>query len=333
MRHPITDLAIIGGGPVGLFATYYAGLRNISCSVIESLPALGGRLVSVFPEKFIYDVPGFPKVRARDLANNLILQAKESNPKIFLSETVENIKPNGDFYCLTTNLAEHHARAILIVSGIGVSTPQKHTALGAQKFEGAGIEYIVTNPENYRGKNVVIAGGGDSAIDWARELLPIASSVAIVHRTARFRAHERNVNELRESGARIITDTEITAFEGKSHLHRVHLKHRNAAQEETVLPADAALIMFGFRTDLSFMTDWGLNLTDDESQILVSPTMQTCLPGVFAAGDIASHNAKITLLATGFGEAAIAINYIKNYLDPTEDTQPMYSTSVMENKA
>ncbi len=332
MPQNTVDLAIVGGGPVGLFAAYYSGLRNISCSIIESLPALGGRLVSVFPEKFIYDVPGFPKIRARDLASNLIKQAQQSSPTICLNERVEKIlKVNAGFE-LATPLGKHHAKSVLIVGGIGVASPQKHSAPGAAKFEEKGIEYIVSDPEKYRDKHVVVVGGGDSAIDWAQELTSIAASTTLVHRTARFRAHERNIAQLKESGARIITDAEITSFEGNTHLHQVIIKHKNNLAEDTVLRADHALIMFGFRTDLSFMQDWSIELSADQDQILVNEKMETSLLGVYAAGDIASHAAKITLLATGFGEAAIAVNFAKTFLDPNEDSQPMYSTSIAESR-
>lgn len=331
MTSKIVDLAIIGGGPVGLFAAYYSGLREMSCSIIESLPALGGRLLSVFPEKYIFDVPGFPKVRARDLANNLIEQAQQSSPQIYLNETVMALSLQNKIFSLQTSRATHLARSVLIVSGVGVSIPQKHSAPGASALEGLGVEYIVANPEKYRGKHVVIAGGGDSAVDWAQELLPIAASITLVHRTARFRAHEKNISALRNSGARIITNTEIMEFRGDSNLRRIVLRHKET-NEETILSADNALIMFGFRSDIGFMKNWGIHLTEQEDQVVVNQSMQSSLPGVFAAGDICSHDAKITLLATGFGEAAVAVNHIKTFLDPNEDSQPMYSTSIMENK-
>jgi thioredoxin reductase (NADPH) len=330
MTKNAVDLAIVGGGPVGLFAAYYSGLRQLSCSIIESLPALGGRLVSVFPEKHIYDVPGFAKIRARDLANNLVEQAMQSSPSVFLSETVERIEQRGSLFLLKTSKDNHFARAVLIVGGIGVSSPQKHTAPGAAALEGKGIDYIVTNPPHYRNKHVVIAGGGDSAVDWAQELLGVAASVTLVHRTARFRAHEKNVAALKASGARIITDAEIIAFEGSSHLKKVVLRPKQNPDQDIVCNADSALIMFGFRTDIGFMKDWGIDLTPDADQIVVDNTMRTSQAGIYAAGDIAWHNAKIALIATGFGEAAIAVNHIKTHLDPDEDLQPMYSTSIME---
>jgi thioredoxin reductase (NADPH) len=330
MTKNTVDLAIVGGGPVGLFAAYYSGLRQLSCSIIESLPALGGRLVSVFPEKHIYDVPGFPKIRARDLAANLIEQAKQSSPSLFLSETVESIEPSGSLFHLKTSKGNHLARAVLIVGGIGVSSPQKHTAPGASALEGKGIDYIVTNPAHYQNKHVVIAGGGDSAVDWAQELLGVAASVTLVHRTARFRAHEKNVATLKASGAHIITDAEIVAFEGASHLKKVVIRQKQNPNEDIVCSADNALIMFGFRTDIGFMKNWGIELTPDEDQVVVDSAMRTSQAGIYAAGDIAWHDSKIALIATGFGEAAIAVNHIKTHLDPSEDLQPLYSTSIME---
>ncbi len=326
----VVDLAIVGGGPVGLFASYYAGLRSMSCSIIESLPALGGRLVSVFPEKYIYDVPGFPKVRARELASNLVRQAMQSSPSIHLSETVERLERCEGYLMLKTQVATHRARSVLVASGIGVSTPKRHTAVGADAFEGRGLEYIVTSPEQYRGKRVVVVGGGDSAVDWAQELATVAASVTLIHRSSRFRAHEKNIQALVASGVSILTDAEIASFEGGEHLERLVVQLKKSGESQ-ILAADVALVMFGFQTDGEFMRDWGLSLTEGGEQIVVDELMRTTVSGVYAVGDIASHRAKICLLATGFGEAAIAVNQIKCDLCPDEERQPIYSTTLMDS--
>lgn len=330
MKSEIFDITILGGGPTGLFAAFYAGMRNAKCKIIDSMPALGGRLTAVYPEKYIYDVAGFPKILARDLVDNLIAQIKPYETTICLNETSQELKLNQDgIWEITTNSQTHYSKTVIIAAGVGSYSPKKHQAIGAQVFEGKGIEYAVLEKNIYANKNVVIAGGGDSALDWANELVSIAKSVTLIHRSDKFRAHDDSVSKLKKSTARILLNSEIAGFYGKEKLQEILIKGIDDHREE-VLPTDDALIMFGFNSSLGKIKEWGINLVGNG--ICVNEKMETNLPGIFAAGDIAKYGAKLDLIVTGFSEAAIAVAFAKVYLNPKEKAQPLHSTTVMEIK-
>ncbi len=326
----IFDITILGGGPTGLFAAFYAGLRNASCKIIDSMPALGGRLTAVYPEKYIYDVAGFPKVLAKDLVDNLITQAMAYNPTLALGEVAQTLKRRDDgIWELTTNEGLHLTRTIIVAAGVGSYSPKKHMAPGADVFEGRGITYAVLNKNEYKGRRVIVVGGGDSALDWANEMVPIASEVTLVHRSDRFRAHDDSVNKLKKTNARILTNTEITSFEGEGQLKLIKAQNTET-QEEIVLHADDAIIMFGFNSSLGKIREWGLELENDG--IKVNECMETNIAGIYAAGDIAEYRGKLKLIATGFSEAAIAVNFAKTFINPKEKAQPLHSTTIMELK-
>lgn len=330
MDKEIYDITILGGGPTGLFAAFYAGMRNAKCKIIDSMPALGGRLTAVYPEKYIYDVAGFPKILASDLVANLVEQIKPYQTEICLNETSQDlIKNENDIWEITTNLQTHYTRTIIIAAGVGSYSPKKHQAVGAHTFDGKGIEYAVLEKKVYSNKNIIIAGGGDSALDWANELVPIANSVTLIHRTDKFRAHDDSIEKLKKTQARIILNSEIAGFYGNQKLEEVLIKGIEDQREE-ILKVDDALIMFGFNSSLGKIKEWGLNLSGNG--ICVNEKMETNLPGIFAAGDIAKYAAKLDLIVTGFSEAAIAVAFAKVFLNPKEKAQPLHSTTMMEIK-
>jgi thioredoxin reductase (NADPH) len=330
MTEKIYDITVLGGGPTGIFTAFYAGMRNASCKIIDSMPALGGRLTAVYPEKYIYDVAGFPKILARDLVDNLIEQIKPYQTEICLNETSEGLSKNQDgIWELQTNRGIHFTKTIIIAAGVGSYSPKKHQAPGADKFEGNGISYAVIEKSIYKNKNVIIAGGGDSALDWANELVTIAKSVTLVHRSDKFRAHDDSVNKLQKTNARVILNSEIAGFYGDSQLKEVLVKGLDDHREE-IIQVDDALIMFGFNSSLGKIKEWGLNLSGNG--ICVNEKMETNLPGIFAAGDIAKYSAKLDLIVTGFSEAAIAVAFAKVFINPKEKAQPLHSTTIMEIK-
>lgn len=327
---PVFDVTILGGGPTGLFAAFYSGLRNASCKIVDSMPALGGRLTAVYPEKYIYDVAGFPKVLAKDLVDNLITQAMAYQPTLALEEIAQTLHRRDDgIWELTTNTNKHLTRTIIIAAGVGSYSPKKHTAEGAELFENKGIAYAVVNKNFYSGRRVVVVGGGDSALDWANEMVAIAAEVTLIHRSDRFRAHDDSVEKLKKTNAKILTNTEITGFEGDTQLRRIHIQNIET-QEQDTFEVDDAIIMFGFNSSLGKIREWGLELQGEG--IKVNECMETNIPGVYAAGDIAEYRGKLKLIATGFSEAAIAVNFAKTFINPKEKAQPLHSTTIMELK-
>lgn len=326
----IYDITILGGGPTGLFAAFYAGLRGASCKIVESLPALGGRLTAVYPEKYIYDVAGFPKVLARDLVENLVEQIKPYEPTVVLSESALELNktPEG-FFSLQTDKQQHLSRSILICAGVGSYKPKKHAAPTAEMFEGNGLEYAVIEKEKYRDKRVLIFGGGDSALDWANELVSIAQSVTLIHRSDKFRAHADSIKKLSKTSARVILNAEAIEFKGNAILESVVIQD-SQTQEQTSLECDSAIILFGFMSSLGKLREWGLTIEDD--CLLVNEKMETNIQGVYAAGDIVTYSSKLKLIVTGFSEAAIAVNFAKNFVDPKAKVQPMHSTTLSEIK-
>lgn len=323
------DITIIGGGPTGLFAAFYAGLRDMRCKIIDSMPMLGGRLMAVYPEKYIYDVGGLPKVLAKDLVQNLIDQITPYQPQVCLGEHVQKLEFQNDIWQLTTDKDTHFTKTVLIAGGTGLYAPKKHQALGADQFEGRGLSYAVTQKQDYKDKNVVIFGGGDSALDWANELVIVARTVTLIHRSGQFRAHDASVQKLLKSTARVHLNEEAVEFLTHDHLHAIKIRHVDTGIE-TIIACDSALVLFGFSNTLGEIQNWDLNF--ESGGICVNAKMQTNLPGIFAAGDIARYEGKLDLIATGFSEAATAIAFAKNYINPKIKPQPLYSTTVMEIK-
>ena len=324
----VTDITIVGGGPAGLFAAFYCGMRDANCKIIDSLPELGGQLATLYPEKYIYDVAGFPKVRARDLVERLKEQAFEYNPTVCLNERVENLVRREDgLFELTTDKQTHLSKAIIIAAGIGVFTPRPMPTEGIEAFENNGIYYFIDDLEKFRGKKALVVGGGDSAVDFALMLEDVAEHVTLVHRRDQFRAHEESVKRLMSSTIDVQTFAELKRVEGAGKLEKATLVN-SKTKEETEIAIDVVVSGLGFTASLGPITEWGLEIVDNE--IVVNTKMETNIPGIYAVGDIVTYPGKIKLIATGFGEAPTAVNNAKTFIDPKAKLSPGHSSSRKE---
>lgn len=329
----IYDVTIIGGGPVGLFTAFYAGMRGMRTKIIDSLEELGGQLIAVYPEKYIYDVAGFPKILAKDYVAGAVEQALSTGAEAFLGEEVQVLEriEDDNLIRLVTNKAEHWTRTVIICGGVGAFEPKRLTAPGIAEFEGRGIHYFVRGLEQFRDKDVVVVGGGDSAVDWAVTLEPMARSLTVIHRS-RFRAHEKTVEQLEASSAKLYYPFyEVAEVRGNHHLEEVTFRHTREGDTHTI-PAQEMIIAIGFAGKLGPMTEWGLNI--ERNSIVVDPiTMETGIPGVYGAGDIVTYPAKFKLIATGVAEAVSAVNHAMVFIDPKARLDPGHSTNIMEKKA
>jgi thioredoxin reductase (NADPH) len=324
------DLAIIGGGPVGLYAAYYAGMRQMTVKIVDSLEVLGGQLVTLYPEKFIYDVAGFPRVLAKDLAADLVEQGMQYGAIDCLGEQVRGLDFSEQperMFTLHTSKAVHRARAVIIAAGVGSFQPKTLPLSEAAGFEGRGLHYFVKKLDAFRGRRILIVGGGDSAVDWANMLAPIAQELTLIHRRHQFRAHEDSVARMRAGPTKILTPYELKAIEGNGKVERAHVYDNSSKDNQSVaLEVDDLVANIGFESSLGPIKDWGLEL--EGGQIRVDNFMRTNRPGIFAAGDVATFPGKLKLIATGFGEACIAVNYAKQFLDPHASAFPGHSSNM-----
>ena len=318
------DLLIIGAGPTGLFAAYYAGFRELSVAVVDSLPEPGGQVTAMYPEKMIFDVAGFPAIRGRDLVDALVEQTSQWKPTYLLGRRAHELSEvDGKFTVTLDGGITVQAGAVLITAGIGEFTPRPLPA--GDGWLGRGMVHFVPSLEVHRGQDVVIVGGGDSAFDWALALHPVANSVTLVHRRAKFRAMPATVRQVQELGVRIITDAEVTELrDGGSGLQAVTIKV-GGADEDLVLPAQAVVAALGFTADLGPIESWGLEI--DHRAVTVDSTMRTARDRIYAAGDVAAYPGKVKLIATGFGEAATAVNNIAVALNPEAHLFPGHSSN------
>jgi len=315
-----TDLLVIGAGPTGLFATYYAGFRGLRVAVVDSLPELGGQITAMYPEKQILDVAGFPTVKGRDLVEGLVAQAATAHPEYFLDRTATSLRQDADSVTIGLDDGEEiRAGAVLITAGIGKFSPRPLPA--GEGWVGRRLEFFVPSFAPYAGKDVVIVGGGDSAFDWALHLEPVARSVTLVHRRDAFRAHARTVEQVRSSPVRIITRAEVTAFNGDGVVESVDVL---ADGEKMTLPAQAVVAALGFIADLGPLQEWGIEVS--KRHVVVDASMRTSLERVFAAGDVTEFPGKVRLIAVGFGEAATAVNNAAVVIDPTAHVFPGHSS-------
>ncbi|MDQ0340969.1 thioredoxin reductase (NADPH) [Caldalkalibacillus uzonensis] len=330
-NNEVVDIAIIGGGPTGLFAAFYAGMRQASCKIIESMPQLGGQLSALYPEKYIYDVAGFPKVLAQELVEYLKEQAFTFDTQVALEETVEDVRKNDEgIFEVKTNKGLHRSKTVIITAGCGAFSPRKLDVEGAEKFEHANLHYFVKDKNAFRGKKVLISGGGDSAVDWSLMLEPIAEKVTLVHRRDKFRAHEHSVEQLMNSKVDIKTPLKISELHGGDKIEKVVLADAKTNETVEELEVDEVIVSFGFISSLGPIQNWGLNI--EKGSIVVNSKMETNIPGIYAAGDIATYPGKIKLIAVGFGEAPTAVNNAKAYLDPQAKVQPGHSSNMSFNK-
>ncbi|WKN50281.1 NAD(P)/FAD-dependent oxidoreductase [Nocardioides sp. Arc9.136] len=319
-RRVETDVLVVGAGPTGLFATYYAGFRGHRVAVVDSLPELGGQVTAMYPEKQILDVAGFPSVKGRDLVAGLVEQAATADPTYLLDRTATTLEHGTDGVVVTLDDGtEVAAGAVLVTAGIGKFSPRPLPA--GEGWLGRGLEFFVPSFAPYAGKDVVVVGGGDSAFDWALHLEPIARSVRLVHRRDAFRAHERTVQQVRDSSVEIVTRAEVTALRGEEVLESVELL---VDGETATYPAQAVVAALGFLADLGPLQDWGIEVR--KRHVVVDSAMRTSLPRVFAAGDITEYPGKVRLIAVGFGEAATAVNNATVAIDPTAHVFPGHSS-------
>lgn len=315
------DVAVIGAGPTGLFATYYAGFRGLRVALVDSLPELGGQVTAMYPEKAILDVAGFPSVKGRDLVAGLVEQAATAEPTYLLGRTATSLATDDGGATLTLDDGTVvRAGAVLVTAGIGKFSPRPLPA--AEGWVGRGVDFFVPDFEPYRDRDVVIVGGGDSAFDWAQHLEPIARSVTLVHRRDAFRAHERTVKAVEASSVRIVTRAQVTAVHGTDWVESVEVSVDGEPPQ--VLPAQQVVAALGFVADLSALKEWGLTL--DKRHVVVDTAMRTNLPRVFAAGDITEYPGKVRLIAVGFGEAATAVNNAAVAIDPDAHVFPGHSS-------
>lgn len=324
-RH-LTDIIIIGGGPAGLFAAFYSGMRQASAKIIESMPQLGGQLSALYPEKYIYDVAGFPKVTAQELVDRLKEQLELFKPEVCLEEKVLNVvKREERLFEVTTDKAVHYGKAVIITAGVGAFEPRKLELPEAAAYEGKNLHYFVNDMNRFSGRRVLISGGGDSAVDWALMLEPVAESVTLVHRRDKFRAHEHSVERLLASSVDIVTPAEIASLSGSNAIERVVLRDVKSG-ERRELDVDDVIVSFGFVSSLGPIAEWGLDI--EAGSIVVDSRMATSVPGIFAAGDITAYPGKLKLIAVGFGEAPTAVNNAKVYVDPDAKLSPGHSSNM-----
>ena len=320
------DIVLVGAGPVGLYGAYYAGFRGLTCAVIDSLPALGGQVTALYPEKVLYDIAGLPEVRGRDLVDALAKQAAPFSPAYLLGQQAEKLEPHlvgADERLLVTTAAglEVSCRAVVITGGIGTFTPRELPCGSA--YEGRGLRYFVPSPADLAGLDVVVVGGGDSAVDWALALEHLARSVTLVHRRARFRAAAHSFALLEASSVDVLVEAEVVALTGESTVEQAHVQVR-LEEARRLVPAQAVVAALGFHAQLGPLEHWGLELQD--RAIVVDSRMETCRPMVFAAGDIATYDGKVKLIAVGFGEVATAVNNAAARLQPDIGLAPGHSS-------
>ncbi|NUM32523.1 MAG: NAD(P)/FAD-dependent oxidoreductase [Bacteroidetes bacterium] len=325
-----TDILIIGAGPAGLFAIFQAGNINLRCSVIDSLPQPGGQLAEIYPKKPIYDIPGFPEIKAGDLIKNLLKQSEPFKPHFTLGERAETLEKTDDNkWLVTTNKGTVHKSSVIVIAGgLGCFEPKKPNLENLQDYENKGIDYIVKEPEKYKNKDIIIAGGGDSALDWTIELSKIAKSVCLVHRRPVFRASDSSVStafEMQDKGViEIFINSEITKLEGTKCLERVEITSHEP-ECKILKHTDYFIPLFGLSPKLGPVKNWGLNFTKD--LIIVNPEdMSTNIQGIYSIGDISHYPSKLRLILSGFYEATIMAHSAYKYIYPEKKLSVSYST-------
>jgi thioredoxin reductase (NADPH) len=336
----VFDLTIIGAGPTGLFGAFYAGMRELSCKLIDALPQPGGQITALYPEKKIYDTPGFVSIVGKDLVEQLYLQAGQWGCTFALGEQAESLQrvplpggsPDEQCWAIGTSKADHYTRAVLIAAGIGAFKPVKLENESIDRFEGNGVVYFVQKIDDYAGKRVLIVGGGDSAVDWALATDPIAARVTLIHRREGFRAHDLSVNKLKESGVDVKLFYELRELQGDGKLERA-VVFDNRTNEDTTLEIDAAILALGFKADLGPIREWGLE-TIGRRYIRVNNKMETNLPLVYAAGDLALQEDldPLNLIVIGYGQVTVAVNYAYAALKPGGKVFPGHSSEKMAGK-
>jgi ferredoxin/flavodoxin---NADP+ reductase len=333
----IRDITIIGAGPVGLVTAFWAGMREATSQIIDSLPDLGGQLTTLYPEKWIYDVPGYPRILAKDLVDQLREQAIEQfDVPVHLETTADRVEyeadpddPEKQVLRLVTDKGDFLSRTIIIAGGHGAFEPKKLPGYDMEPWEGRGAHYLVKEKSEFAGKKVVIVGGGDSACDWVLNLLDTAEEITLVHRREGFRAHEvtvKEINDAAEAGrVDVRTPYQIKDIAGDDVIEKVTIFNSEKDDETHEIDVDAVLLQLGFKTALGPLKEWPLEV--EKGAIKVDPVMKTSMDAVWAAGDITTFEGKLKLIATGFAEAAIAVAQAVHHIRPEMKIQPKYSTN------
>jgi thioredoxin reductase len=315
-----TDIVVVGAGPVGLYAGYCAGFRGLRTTIVDSLPAVGGQVAALYPEKIVRDVAGIPALPGRALVAGLAEQATQFDPTYLLGRTAATLHSDEDGLTMTLDDGTVvTARGAMITAGIGTFTPRPLEV--GEEFLGRGLSYLVPDVEPYRDRDVVVVGGGDSAFDWALAVAPLARSVTLVHRRARFRAHAASVAEAVERGVRLCVDATIAELRGGEHIEQVCIETQDGRE---YLEATEVIAALGFISDLGAIADWGISLSG--RHIHTDQRLRTSVPRVYAAGDIADYEGKVRLMSVGFGEAATAVGNLAVDIDPTLTLFPGHST-------
>lgn len=324
-KTPSSDVAIIGAGPAGLFAAFYAGLRSLQTRVFEALPFVGGQVAALYPEKTILDVGGFPAIRGAELVAALERQSQLGGPAIHLDEAVTGLRRTDTGFVLSTAKGEYTARAVIVAVGVGRFSPRPAGVQDVDRWEGRGLLRTVHDLGSYRGARVLVVGGGDSALDWAAELADVGAEVTLVHRREEFRGLESSLTRAEQAGVRIRRSTVVDALVGDRRPERALLRHISSGWSEEV-HCDAVVLALGFVADLSLVRTWGLPL--DGRGIVVAPDTMATAPGVFAIGDAVTYPGKLKLIATAFAEAALAVSAAATSLDPRARLQVGHSTAI-----
>ena len=329
----LKDISIIGGGPTGLFAAFYAGMRGASTRIIDALPALGGQLMALYPEKFIFDVAGFPKILAKDLVRDMAVQGLQFGATTHLGQVVTGLRRVEDdgvgHFVLETTEDEYSSRTIVIAAGIGAFEARRLGIEGEERYEEKGLFFKVLDPKAFENQRVLLVGGGDSAFDWAVNLQGIAKSIMLIHRRDGFRAHQATIDQVKEfhscGKCELRTFWEVKALHGNGKIERVTLVNNKTKEEET-LEIDAVIPLLGFHSDLGAIKEWGLDT--EKADIKVDQVMATNVPGIYAAGDITSYPGKLKLIATGAAEACIAVNNAVHWINPKAKVNPGHSSNM-----
>jgi thioredoxin reductase (NADPH) len=324
-----TDILIIGAGPTGLFAVFEAGLLKLKCHIIDALPQPGGQLSELYPKKPIFDIPGYPEVLAGDLVTNLMEQIKQFQPGFTLNEKAETIDKldDGTFIVTTNKGTKHHANSIAIAGGLGSFDPRKPLINNIEFYEEKGVEYFVKDPELFRDKNIVIAGGGDSALDWSIFLADVASSVTLIHRRNEFRGaldSVEKVQEFKKLGLiNLITPAEVVQLHGEKHLNALTIDVDGQLQK---IETDYFIPLFGLSPKLGAIANWGLEI--EKNAIVVNNALdyQTSIPGIYAIGDVNTYPGKLKLILCGFHEATLMCQSIYQRMNPGKKYVLKYTT-------
>ena len=324
-----TDILIIGAGPTGLFAVFEAGLLKLKCHIIDALPQPGGQLTELYPKKPIFDIPGYPEVLAGDLVDNLMEQIKQFQPGFTLGETAETIdkQEDGTFIVTTNKGTKHHASAIAIAGGLGSFEPRKPIIEDLEFYEKKGVKYFIKNPEKFRDKKVVIAGGGDSALDWSIFLADIASEVTLIHRRNEFRGALDSVDKVQElknlGKIKLITPGEVIGLHGDEHLNAVTVQEGASSRK---VDCDYFIPLFGLSPKLGAIANWGLEIEKNAIKVNNALDYQTNIPGIYAIGDVNIYPGKLKLILCGFHEATLMCQSVYQMLNPGKKYVLKYTT-------